>query len=78
MSGFALPRLRWLLASGLAVGIWVAYSDSGKPRPPERVPTGLGSILSLPDRVAQPKARPDRPGWIDGRPPRPPEAVRKP
>lgn len=79
MSGFALPRLRWLLASGLAVGVWVAYADSGKPRPSERVPSGFGSLLSLPDSVAPPKSRPDyRPGWVDGRPPRPPEPVRRP
>lgn len=78
MSGFALPRLKWLLASGLAVGIWVSYSDSSKPRPPERVPSGVGSWLPLPDSVALPKSRPDRPGWTDGRPPRPREPVKRP
>lgn len=63
MSGFALPKLRWLLAGAVAAGIWVAVEESGKPRP--SVPVGdIGKLMparqafSLPERVGVPPRRP--------------------
>ena len=59
MAGLALPKLRWLLAGGLAAGIWVVTQDNKVPRPPARVPVSLPS-LSLPKTVSRPPARPEK------------------
>lgn len=72
MAGLALPKLRWLLAGGLAAGVWVVSQEKHVPRPPERVPVvkafasparqarppaGLGVVL--PKRVDRPPPRPE-------------------
>jgi len=59
MAGFALPKLRWLLAGGLAAGVWVVTQEKGIPRPPARVPVSMPS-LALPKSVARPPARPEK------------------
>jgi uncharacterized protein YgiM (DUF1202 family) len=59
MAGFALPKLRWLLAGGLAAGVWVVTQDNKVPRPPARVPISLPA-LTLPKTVSRPPARPEK------------------
>ena len=67
MAGLALPKLRWLLAGGLATGIWVVSQEKDVPRPPERVPV-LKSVvaapsrpaITLPRRVERPPPRPEK------------------
>jgi hypothetical protein len=57
MAGLALPKLRWLLAGGLAAGVWVVSQENDVPRPPARVPVSK-SLLSLPKTVERPPPRP--------------------
>ena len=66
MAGLALPKLRWLLAGGLAAGIWVVSQEKGVPRPPERVPVFKSvaapsrPAITLPRRVERPPPRPEK------------------
>ena len=57
MAGLKLPKLRWLLAGGLAAGIWVVTQDAKTPRPPERV-AATESAIQLPKKVLPPARRP--------------------
>ena len=57
MAGLALPKLRWLLAGGLAAGVWVVAQEKDIARPPERVPV-TKSRISLPGTVERPPPRP--------------------
>lgn len=65
MAGLKLPKLRWLLAGGLAAGIWVVTNDANMPRPPERVGATKTAIqtkvaIQLPKAVRPPASRPAR------------------